>query len=44
MSNRNIRFGSATAVFVLASTCIGLAYTALPIVAPAVGRYRHREG
>jgi hypothetical protein len=35
MSNRSIRFGRATAVFVLTSTCIGLAYTPLPMVGPA---------
>src|SRR5262249_29414259 len=32
MSNRKHRLGSATAVFVFASTCIGLAYTAVPLV------------
>ena len=36
MLNRKIRLGSATAVFVLASTCIGMAYTTYPIVGPAV--------
>ena len=36
MSNRNIRFGSATAIFVLVSTCIMLTYTASPVLGPAV--------
>jgi hypothetical protein len=35
MLNRNIRFSRATAVLVLAVTCIGLAYTASPVVGPA---------
>ena len=36
MLNRKFRFGSATAVSVLASTCIGLVYTTFPMVGPAV--------
>ena len=36
MLNRKIRFGTATAVSVLASTCIGLAYTTFPLVGSAV--------
>ena len=37
MFNRQHRLGSATAVFVFASTCIGLGYSALPLViGPAV--------
>jgi len=37
MLNRQHRLGSATAVFVFASTCIGLGYSALPLViGPAV--------
>jgi hypothetical protein len=35
MLNRNIRFSRATAVLVLAVTCIGSAYTASPMVGPA---------
>jgi len=37
MFNRQHRLGSATAVFVFASTCIGLAYSVVPLgIGPAV--------
>jgi uridylate kinase len=44
MLNRNIRFSRATAVLVLAVTCIGLAYTASPVVGPAAAAAERAEG